>query len=539
MQLHVFCDASSQAYAAVAYLRVFNGSKWSAKLLRSRTRVAPVDATEQTIPRLELCSIVLACTLAKQIRKNEAFAQTTVHIWSDNEVALYWVRKPIHQLKTFVANRVSQILREVNAEQTRYISTDQNPADLPSRDRTTVERLIHSSLWWHGPQMLTQSIEVWPEWNPRAPNADSVQCIAEEEKKAASQFPMVMLTTTSDEGDEIDLMNRTMTHQTGCRVTGWVMRFCHLLYRPIRSKRQPKSFWLHAYEEQHWKSEITVEIPVNNAKFNVRRVSAIEYRIALYYWLRLSQQECFPDEIESISKAQTVSKRSQLWTLTPQMSDDGLLPIYGRLGNSDLPESVKHLIILHRKARIAHAVAREAHSALCHAGVQSCTQFIRHQFWIIVIRILLRGIVFKCITCTRYRQSNENQFMADLPPSRLQVSPAFEHTGVDMAGPITLKLTRNTTIKGWIAVFVCMRFKAVHLELVSGMDSDSFIAALTRFINLRAGCVRHMYSDNGTNFVGAARELQEAAESWQHRSVGKYLSDNFIEWHFNTPYARA
>lgn len=163
MQLHVFCDASSQAYAAVAYLRVSNGSIWSAKLLRSRTRVAPVDATEQTIPRLELCSIVLACTLAKQIRKNEAFAQTTVHIWSDNEVALYWVRKPIHQLKTFVANRVSQILREVNAEQTRYISTDQNSADLPSRDRTTVEKLIHSSLWWHGPQMLTQSIEDWPE----------------------------------------------------------------------------------------------------------------------------------------------------------------------------------------------------------------------------------------------------------------------------------------------------------------------------------------------------------------------------------------
>lgn len=106
-----------------------------------------------------------------------------------------------------------------------------------------------------------------------------------------------------------------------------------------------------------------------------------------------------------------------------------------------------------------------------------------------------------------------------------------------LESPVTLKLTRNTTTKAWIAVFVCMRFKAVHLELVSGMDSGSFIAALTRFINLRAGCVKHMYSDNGTNFVGAARELQEAAESWQHRTVGKFLSDNFIEWHFNTPFA--
>lgn len=291
-----------------------NDATWSANLLCSKTRVAPVDATEQTIPRLELCSIVLACTLVKQIRKNDAFAQATVHVWSDNEVALFWLRKPIHQLKTFVANRVSQILRVVGIEQTRYVPTDQNPADLPSRDRSTVEKLHQKSLWWHGPQMLAQSNDNWPEWNPRMPTDDTVQSVAKEEKEARSQFPMLMLTTTADSGEELNLMERTLSHQSVCRVTSWVMRFCHRVHRPLHGKRAPTSAWLQAYND-HWRSDV---IPNNESTIAVPRISPSEYRIALSYWLRLSQQEYFPDEIAAISKAQAVSKQSPLWTLTPK-----------------------------------------------------------------------------------------------------------------------------------------------------------------------------------------------------------------------------
>lgn len=105
--------------------------------------------------------------------------------------------------------------------------------------------------------------------------------------------------------------------------------------------------------------------------------------------------------------------------------------------------------------------------------------------------------------------------MADVQARRLDTAPAFEYTGVDYAGPMSLKLTRNTTTKGWITVFICMRYKAVHLELVSGLDTGEFLAALQRFVNLHGGCVKHMHSDNGTSFVGAARELREAAEAWQ------------------------
>lgn len=82
-----------------------------------------------------------------------------------------------------------------------------------------------------------------------------------------------------------------------------------------------------------------------------------------------------------------------------------------------------------------------------------------------------------------------------------------------------------------------MVYKAVHLELVSNLTAEAFIAALTRFINLRAGSVRHMYSDNGTNFVKADRELREAAKIWQSHDVLRHLDVHSIEWHFNVPSA--
>ncbi len=101
--------------------------------------------------------------------------------------------------------------------------------------------------------------------------------------------------------------------------------------------------------------------------------------------------------------------------------------------------------------------------------------------------------------------------MGQLPPQRLQSGSPFRIVGVDYAGPITIKAghtRRPVKLKSYICIFVCFAVKAVHIEAVSDLTTEAFLAALKRFVS-RRGVPEEIHSDNGTNFQGASRELQD------------------------------
>ena len=75
--------------------------------------------------------------------------------------------------------------------------------------------------------------------------------------------------------------------------------------------------------------------------------------------------------------------------------------------------------------------------------------------------------------------------------------------------------------------------RAIHIEVAFSLDTASFVNALQRFIS-RRGQPRSITSDNGTNFVGADRELREAIEQCYHGVMGDYLCNR---WQFNPPAA--
>jgi hypothetical protein len=89
-----------------------------------------------------------------------------------------------------------------------------------------------------------------------------------------------------------------------------------------------------------------------------------------------------------------------------------------------------------------------------------------------------------------------------------------------------------------VEVFVCLATKAIHLELVHDYTSQSFLNALKRMM-ARRGKVTRMYSDNGTNFVGANRELKEIGDFLRTKDFQNAVVDNLtndgIEWRFIPP----
>jgi hypothetical protein len=108
--------------------------------------------------------------------------------------------------------------------------------------------------------------------------------------------------------------------------------------------------------------------------------------------------------------------------------------------------------------------------------------------------------------------------MAQLPEDRLiPDEPPFYRVGVDYFGPFEVKLKRSH-VKCYGVLFTCLASRVVHLEVASSLSTDSYINALRRFIAWR-GQVKKIRSDNGTNFLGANRELKNAINDWNESQI--------------------
>ena len=95
------------------------------------------------------------------------------------------------------------------------------------------------------------------------------------------------------------------------------------------------------------------------------------------------------------------------------------------------------------------------------------------------------------MNCSRYAARVPSQLMGELPKARVRHSSPFERSGVDYAGPIHLRLTKirgKGTMKGYIATFIYMATRAVHIEVVEDYSSEAFIVAFHRFTARRGHC---------------------------------------------------
>ncbi len=135
------------------------------------------------------------------------------------------------------------------------------------------------------------------------------------------------------------------------------------------------------------------------------------------------------------------------------------------------------------------------------------------------------------------------QLMGDLPLGRVtRQNNAFKACGCDVFGPYEIIKGRKTRAnpggdKRWIVMYTSMPVRGIHMEVIENMEADSFISSLSRLESNR-GVVEDMYSDCGTNFVGAEREMRESLDKLKEDlDVQEALRVKGINWHFNPPTA--
>ncbi|CAG2252551.1 unnamed protein product [Mytilus edulis] len=269
-------------------------------------------------------------------------------------------------------------------------------------------------------------------------------------------------------------------------------------------------------------------------------LSTVEYADAELEIIKNAQREAFSDEYNALMKSKDLPKTSKLLGLQPRIDENGLIRCDGRLEYADfLSFDARYPIILPRKNWVTKLIVKRYHELGKHvSGTNQTFSALSSRFWIISGREEIREYEHECYTCRKKKAKVAEQVMAPLPEIRFKTPlHAFARTAVDFGGPfITVQGRGKRRQKRYLCLFTCLASRAVHLEVAFGLDTDSFLNAFYRMVN-RRGLPKEMISDNGTNFVGANRELKELVALLDKDKIHNSISNQGIKWHFNPPLA--
>lgn len=492
--IHGYCDASTKAYGAVAYLRVrgVNGG-YQTGIIAAKTKVAPIKAL--SLPRLELCGAVLLSKLLKHISEATRIPTSQIFCWTDSTIVLSWLQGDPNRWHTFVRNRVITILDNVG-NKWYHIQSQQNPADVASRGMLAPELRTYS-LWWHGPEHLKQEkihMETLMNEETDLERRKTINTYLTRENEEISLYRKIELFKDLPE------LLKTITY---------VKRFLRL--------RQNQPVHL----------SITTE----------------ELEDSLQTCIKIIQDVIFQEDIRDLLERKQVRNTSRLKTLNPYLDDKMILRVGGRLQNANYLEHDRlHPIVLDHKNPLTSLLVADAHKKTLHGGVQLMLNYLRSRYWILKVKGLVKTYLRKCFVCAKLNARSRTQLMGELPKVRVTPARPFLHSGVDFAGPYDVLMSKGRgakTNKSYIAIFICMSTKAIHLELVGDLTSEAFIAAFRRFVSRRGRC-SDLWSDQGRNFVGANKSLAEAfkeanVEFGDH--VSNLLAADGTQWHFIPAYS--
>ena len=498
-ELHHFCDASQEAYGTVSYIRVVQDQgDVHCSFVMAKSRLAPIKAI--TIPRLELLAATLAVKVDTMLRREMKLSEVQSTFWTDSAIVLQYITNKTRRFQTFIANRVSAIHEGSEPCQWRHVPSEMNPADDATRGLKACD-MVGRVRWSRGPDFLWQDPLTWPKNPEGVPDL-----LASDKEVKPDAVSCATLSVNSPCSFDLLLLKYSSWYRL-TKAVAWLLKFKQWLLGRSQSA------------EVH------------------RGIAVDDLRAAEVVIVRHVQRTGFGKELQDLASGRGVSKRSEIWRLEPKIGQDGLLRTGGRLQQAPVEDDVKHPILLPGNHHVATLVVRSAHARSGHAGREHVVATVRQRFWIPRCRTLVNKVLRDCVVCKKARGPLGVQMMADLPVDRVVPGQVpFSCIGIDCFGPFLVKRGHSQE-KRYGCIFTCLAIRAVHIEKLHTLESDSFLNALMRFISRRGMPVK-IRSDNGTNFTGGDRELRESVREWEkdQKIRGKLMSMHIV-WEYNPPAA--
>lgn len=510
IQIVGYADASFKGFGCCLYLRTLcKDGTVKVELLCAKSRVAPLSRSH-TIPQLELNSALLLAQLASRAKtslKNQ-YADIPVFLYSDSQIVLYWIYSNSIKGKPYVSNRVKKIKDLTTNCMWSFVKTSDNPADLLSRG-VDPDKLNNCLKWWHGPQYLANI-----EYQHSA-------------FQIASPLEDILPTDVESKDDVVDSTSKLQCNF--CKIEHGFNIFDR--YSDF-NKLQTQVAYILRFKHNAKKGSVR----------NTGTLSPQEYSEALKVIILYNQSIFFSNEINSLLNNKPC--KTSLCSLHPFLDNDKILRVGGRLTNApNIHYDKMHPIILPKSSNLTKMMILKEHKRLLHAGAKLVLSSLSQKYWILSGLREIKKVLHPCIKCFRIKAEGAKVLMGSLPSNRVTANRAFQVVGVDFCGPFNLKVARirkPMINKAYIAVYVCFSTKAVHVELLSSLTTDAFLACLKRFIS-RRGLPNFIYCDNAKTFKGAENQLKDLYKlqaSPSHRnSVYKFCLTNYIQFKFIPSYS--
>ena len=455
----------------------------------ARARLTPLK--QSSIPRKELQTILLLSRLMSTVKNALRFNIRYSKIWTDSMTAISWLRGQSKSFRSYVAYRVGEITTEFDPiKDIAHVPSDQNIIDIVSRGGTVndMKRVIK------GPDYLRLPPVSWP----KTPTNIKVDPEDGEQKKFHVRNAKTLALKVNPVHEFQPIVDAT-------KFSSWP-KLKMITARVLSLKELPRHQWLKQLTRQisQWPSS--------------KRLKEAEL-----YWIRQAQADIdFNDH--------------NIMKLDPIFDEkEGVYRVGGRIDNAPLSYDVRHPYLLPKGSHISLIIVRDRHTHALHGGHLRTATEVRKKFWIVGDTNISKAVVRQCIICRRHKRKPILQKMADLPDFRVNpCSPPFKTTLVDYLGPVNVKLNRNTTTKGYCAVFTCAVTRAVHLTCVQDLSTPAFLQAMERFVSIR-GAPSLLVSDNGTCFRGADNTINELNLKLDQTRVREQCQRYNVEWKFGPP----
>lgn len=504
-ELHVFTDAGVTTYACAVYWRQrsYEGQH-KVTLLAGKARVTPLKPV--SIPRLELQAALLGARMVHSIEEEMDLKAVSKTYWTDSSTVLSWIKADPRNFKPFVAHRLAEIEDTTKPQQWRWVPTALNPADDATRG---IPRDFNGGhRWFTGPKFLSGD-EPWPE-----ARSFKHEPTGEEKGIQVTALARVREYTTPDP-------HRFSSWTRLLRATARVLQFVDLCRKKekvsVVKATDPTWKRISKKKVQAYERPARAETGRRFLPLNAAYLDRAEREL-----LMRSQEESCLNDTGKLKKLDVVEV-------------DGLLRLRGRVDAAKgLGDDYKRPVILDSKHQVTRLIIAHLHERFNHGNHATIINEVRQRYWVLGLRSAVRATAHDCQWCRVYRGAPQRLPMGDLPKERLQIGePPFTSTAVDYFGPMTVTVGRRHE-KRWGALFTCLTTRAVHLEIAASLSADSMILALRRMA-ARRGTPKTIFSDNGTNFVGANKELKEAIGSLNNEALVEEAENEGVRWKFIAP----